>query len=193
MPRDPWCATGTQPSSKSARQESHCIFPLAALTQLSLGLEYPGTPQTSSHADASFFTPCPQINLDVSLWLLTLPGPASPSNIDSSLALKFSRASFLCYSFWPLLPRAASASRHHCFTPNGTSKRIQALPYALVPSPLSFKVFPLSHPTGAQVISCRNPRLGGGATCFFSFPSNSQLPPLLYFWFATQLPLNFIF
>ena len=201
VPRDPWWAAGTQSSPKNVRLESYHTSPLTAFClipgfafQPPLGFEFLWTQKTSSHSAASVFhsmpsfTPCPRINLDVSL-----PGPASPSNIDSSLALKFFRDSFLCYSFWPLFPRAAPASFHRCIISNGISGRIQALPYALIPSPLSFKVYPLSHPTGAKVSSCRNPSVVGGATYFLSFPSNSQLSPLLCFWFASQLPLNCIF
>ena len=66
-------------------------------------------------------------------------------------------------------------------------------PWLCAPISLSFKVSLLSHPTGAEVIFYRNPRVGGGTTYFLSFPPNSQLPQLLYFWFATQLPLNSIF
>lgn len=92
-----------------------------------------------------------------------------------------------------LIPRAASASPHRCLNPNGISGRIQVCVMHLFPYLFSFKVFLLSHPTGAEVISYRNPRVGGGITYFLSFPPNSQLPQLLYFWFTTELPQNSIF
>lgn len=67
-----------------------------------LGRGPPWNPSISPYSGTPVFTSHLHINLLVAVWSLTLPGPASPWGIDSSLALIVFRANVLCYFYQPL-------------------------------------------------------------------------------------------